>query len=237
MFQVYHQVFKIKKNTYSLKSLRFLNLIHQVVEGDSCNEELYSNMFTGTHRADLLLTDPPYCLLERRRSLGDLRELNHSKRVRKIDSFTKPVTVPRFKDVNSYKSFSLKWMKPCVENALKENAILIIWTNALGKTPIISVCKDLGYELYGEFIWAKKTSNPKGNVSKDILPIKNEILLRVYETALIFQRPNLEGKIGEHFNSLPWSVVTGYQDDFATSAHSHPCHKPIAAIEPLIRFI
>ena len=35
---------------------------------------------------------------------------------------------------------------------------IIIWTNTLGKQPIVAVCKELGYNLCGEYLWAKRTS-------------------------------------------------------------------------------
>jgi len=49
---------------------------------------------------------------------------------------------------------------------------LIVWTNFLGKEPIRSVARSLGYAEAGEFIWAKQGSQQEGN----------ERLLRVYET-------------------------------------------------------
>ena len=35
---------------------------------------------------------------------------------------------------------------------------IIIWTNTLGKQPIVAVCRELGYHLCGEYLWAKRTS-------------------------------------------------------------------------------
>ena len=37
-------------------------------------------------------------------------------------------------------------------------ADIIIWTNTLGKQPIVAVCKELGYNFCGEYLWAKRTS-------------------------------------------------------------------------------
>jgi site-specific DNA-methyltransferase (adenine-specific) len=206
-----------------------------VFEGDSTSRESYRAAKLGPNllQADVLVTDPPYCLLERRRTGGDLRDPKPRKR--KLDD---QPTVPRFESVNAYKAFTSQWLSLTIEIAMKKDATLVIWTNALGKTPITTVAKSLGYEFIGEYLWAKRTTDSKENSTK------NEVLLRIYETALIFQPASIAQimakKIYASNEQKPiWSVITGYHDEqpdgSAIAPHAHPCHKPLAALEPLLR--
>lgn len=200
-----------------------------VVHGDSTKPETYAKLMLGRSSdfelADVLITDPPYCLLERRRTGGDLRD--PKKRQRKLDD---DATVTRFANLRSYKDFTKAWLQPCIENGVKEGANLVIWTNVLGKRPILDICTEFGYVLYGEYLWAKRTSadTPSPNSTK------SEVLLRVYESALVMvKQQKTINTIPD--KSIPWSVITGYHDDESESRHDHPCHKPFAALEPLVR--
>ena len=123
-------------------------------------------------------------------------------------------------------------MKPCIETSLKETAPMIIWTNALGKAPIIAIAQQFGYNLTGEYLWAKRTDQLKENSTK------NEVLLRVYETALILQKNSIQNNhnqlLKSNEKSIQWSVISGYHEE-NENKHEHPCHKPFIALEPLIR--
>lgn len=196
-----------------------------IIHGDARVPATYMDL---VDKADVLITDPPYCLLERRRKGGDLRD---PKKRSKLDGED---TVPRYASVWEYEKFTEQWLTACVKHGLKDRAVLVIWANALGKQPIISVAKELGYELRGEYLWAKRTTNgaPSQNSTK------SEVWLRVYESALILSHrcdPGLKPHLRPSDVSLPWSVVTGYHDDHNEGRHDHPCHKPFAALEPLIR--
>jgi site-specific DNA-methyltransferase (adenine-specific) len=203
--------------------------IPAVILGDSRLPETYKIAKLGPSQplglADVLVTDPPYCLLERRRKGGDLRD--PKKRQRKLDDDD---TVTRFEDIKSYRHFTRAWLLPCVENGLKKDAPLVIWTNVLGKKPIVDVCKELGYVLNGEYLWAKRTSatSPSPNSTK------NEVLLRVYESALVFRKDPLP-QLGPADREVPWSAITGYHEDESEYRHDHPCHKPFKSLEPLLR--
>ena len=173
----------------------------------------------GAERADLLLTDPPYCLLTRRRKGGDLRDPKH----RKIDR--DPVL--RFESVRDYRTFTADWLGAAAR-WVKPQAIWIIWTNFLGKPAILEAASALGYaQLWGEFVWAKKSKESNGN----------EQLLRIYEVALVLSRepPRPEPMDGAE-RPVPWSVISGY-DDEGEGDHwgRHPHHKPHSALETLIR--
>ena len=85
----------------------------------------------GDRRPTLLLTDPPYCLLTRRRKGGDERERRAG---RKIDRDP----VHRFEDVRAYRRFTAEWL-PAAARAVTEDGTLAIWTNFLGKQPILAV--------------------------------------------------------------------------------------------------
>lgn len=196
--------------------------------GDATDPSAYLNLGLGRDKGlqlvDVLITDPPYCLLERRRSGGDLRD--PKKRQRKLED---QPTVPRFENVNAYKIFTEKWLSKCIQNVMKPNGTLIIWSNALGKAPIISIAKKNNYKLINEYLWAKKTTiGDKENSTK------NEVLLRVYESALIFKNNDESvAKLLPSDRSPITSVITGYHDN--DTADLHPCHKPLKCIEPLVR--
>ncbi|HZX93206.1 MAG TPA: site-specific DNA-methyltransferase [Myxococcales bacterium] len=184
------------------------------VRGDAREEETYRRVL-GDARAGLLLTDPPYCLLTRRRKGGDLRD----KRVGvKIDR--DPVV--RFEDVRAYRKFTGEWLPRAAARVVGP---LVVWTNFLGKEPIRAVAVELGYGEAGEFVWAKRASEREGN----------EQLLRVYETALVFLREPLPALRPEDPQRV-WCVAAGYDDEGEAGRWgSHPNHKPFAVLEPLLR--
>lgn len=184
--------------------------------GDARRAESYRELLAG-ERADLLLTDPPYCLLTRRRKGGDLRD----PKGRKIDR--EPVV--RFESVRDYRRFTEEWL-PLAIAQLTPAAPLVIWTNFLGKEPILGVARAQGFgELWGEFVWAKRSRESAGN----------EQLLRVYETALVLGRAPLPPPALET-RPTAWSVVAGYDDDGeAGKTGDHPHHKPFGVLEPLVR--
>ena len=120
--------------------------------GDARMEETYRRILHGG-RAVLLLTDPPYCLLARRRKGGDVRD---KRRGVKIDR--DPVL--RFDDVRAYRRFTGEWLPKAAAHV---DGPLVIWTNFLGKEPIRATARELGYQESGEFLWAKRTSERAGN--------------------------------------------------------------------------
>lgn len=170
----------------------------------------------GGEKAALLHTDPPYCLLTRRRKGGDLRD----PRERKIDR--DPVV--RFESVREYREFTEAWL-PLSLRSLREDGVAIIWTNLLGKDPIVAVARAAGFgALNGEFVWGKRTTEKN----------QNEYLLRVYEVALVLTRQPLpELSLGDA--PRVWSAVTGYEEGEAESSGDHPHHKPFGAVDSLIR--
>ena len=144
-----------------------------MITGDARNPEVLRRALGG-RGPSLLLTDPPYCLLTRRRKGGDERERRAG---RKIDRDP----VHRFKDVRAYRRFTVEWL-PAAARSVVEGGTLTIWTNFLGKQPIVSVAAEAGFPvLAGEFVWAKLTTEGGGN----------ERLARVYEVALVLRREPL----------------------------------------------
>lgn len=219
-------------NVFKRKVLRY-TLLHarrryQIFHGDSRQQISYKNAGFGlNYLADVLITDPPYCLLTRRRKYGDIRD--SSRRTRKLDN---QKVVPKFESVKEYREFTSQWLSTAT-SALKPSAFLIIWTNFLGKEPIIKTAESLGYTKFDkEYLWCKHSS-PTATVGK---LSSNECLLRVYETALIFHPTKYP--ISALPKGMSWSVVTAYQPTEGTAAHSsiqqHPCHKPAEALIPLI---
>ncbi len=109
---------------------------------------------------------------------------------------------------------------------MTERGTLAIWTNFLGKQPILSVAAEAGFRvLAGEFVWAKLTTEGDGN----------ERLARVYEVALVLRREPLAPLVPGDA-ARPWSVVAGYDEDGeAARWGSHPNHKPFGVLEQLLR--
>lgn len=190
---------------------------HTHINGDSTDSQFYEKTLLG-EKADILLADPPYCLLVRRnKKTGKLRDpkkakINHE-------------AVRRYENIKEYKKFTKAWMSNACAN-IKEDGTLIIWTNFLGKKPIKEIAKELGYEnFYGEFMW--------GKLSKE--NIGNEALARMYEVALIFSKvPQVKPQNSDSL--IPWSVITKYDEEGeAADWGNHPNHKPFSCLEPLIR--
>jgi site-specific DNA-methyltransferase (adenine-specific) len=186
----------------------------QALCGDARQDDTYRRLL-GAEKAALLLTDPPYCLLTRRRKGGDLRDKRAGV---KIDR--EPIA--RFEDVREYRKFTEEWLPTAMRHV---SGPAVIWTNFLGKEPIRAVARGLGLREAGEFVWAKRTSEREGN----------EQLLRVYETALVFLRGELP-PLGEGDPQRVWCVAAGYDDDGeALRWGSHPNHKPFSVLDPLVR--
>lgn len=174
-----------------------------VVIGDARDAASYQRALRGA-KADLLLTDPPYCILTRRRKGGDLRDPKPG-RQRKLEH----ELVVRFESVREYRAFSADWMAAALPH-LAPQAPAIIWTNQLGKAPILAAAAQHGYShLAGEFVWAKRSSGKLGAPADSSTA---ELLLRVYEVALVLLRQPPAPPNNADL-PLPWSVVTGYQDE------------------------
>lgn len=189
---------------------------HTVCHGDATLEKSYK-LLLGDSKVDLILADPPYCLLTRRnKKTGQKRDpkkekINHS-------------AVTRFEKVKDFSAFTQKWMQHSV-NYLKDDGIAIIWNNFLGIDPIKKIAGDLGLHFWGEFKWAKLTKEGSGN----------EQLARVYEVALIFakyKKPTLDNSQREYC----LSHVGPYDDNKeAQKWGGHPNHKPFDLQEVLLR--
>lgn len=187
----------------------------QCFAADARRAESYERVLGG-EKAALLHTDPPYCLLTRRRKGGDLRD----PRDRKIDR--DPVV--RFESVREYREFTEAWL-PHALRSLREDGVAVIWTNLLGKEPIVAVAQKNGFgALNGEFVWGKRTTEKN----------QNEYLLRVYEVAVVLTRTPLS-QLGPEDPPRVWSAVTGYEEGEAESTGDHPHHKPFGALDGLIR--
>jgi site-specific DNA-methyltransferase (adenine-specific) len=103
---------------------------------------------------------------------------------------------------------------------------MVIWTNLLGRAPILEVARALGWaHPLGEFVWGKRTR--EGNSGEEIL--------RVVETALVLSRTAPAARTDDA-PAIPWAAVGGYDDDGEAAAFgNHPNHKPFSVLEPLLR--
>jgi site-specific DNA-methyltransferase (adenine-specific) len=108
------------------------------VHGDARRPGVLAEALAG-RRTTLLLTDPPYCLLSRRRRGGEDRE---PRRGRKIDR--EPVL--RFDDVRAYRRFTAEWL-PAAAASVVDPGTVVVWTNFLGRAPILSVAADAGFPI------------------------------------------------------------------------------------------
>lgn len=191
-------------------------MTNRCISADSTKNETWVKALSG-RKADVLLSDPPYCLLTRRRKDGDLRDPKH----KKIDRGP----VRRFENVREFREFTKQWLQVAVQH-LTPDAPIVLWMNLLGREPMTAACRELGYtQVRGEFVWGKRTR--EGNSGEEIL--------RVVETALVFTRSPTPVTTNESA-ALPWSAVAGYDDDGeAERWGSHPNHKPFGVLEPLVR--
>ena len=131
----------------------------------------------------------------------------------------------RFESVREYRAFTRAWLELAATH-LEPDGPMVLWTNLLGKAPILEVAGALGWSvLLGEFVWGKRTR--EGN--------SGEELLRVVETALVLGRH--EGtRPSPGDPAKPWAVVAGYDDDGEGARWgSHPNHKPFSVLDPLLR--
>jgi site-specific DNA-methyltransferase (adenine-specific) len=188
---------------------------------DARDPQAYARALGG-EKAALLLTDPPYCLLTRRRREGDLRD----PKGRKIEG--EPVI--RFESVRDYRKFTESWLPPAIDN-LQNAAPLVVWTNFLGKDPILQTALAAGYRFCGEFAWCKLS----GEVRSGHVLRGNEELARIFEVALVFARSE-RAPAPLDAPAECWSIVAGPDDDGeAARWGNHPNHKPFGVIEPLVR--
>ena len=188
------------------------------VRGDSTSREVYELVLKGD-LADLILADPPYCLLTRRnKKTGALRDpkkakINHE-------------AVTRFRNVKEYRTFTQSWMDHSIQ-VLSPQGYFIIWTNFLGKSPIVEVAKKLGLHFIDEFKWGKLSKEKQGN----------EVLVRLYEVALIFSKSKkgpIDNTPSDYY--LANSIISHYDEDGeASEFNNHPNHKPFTVLEPLIK--
>ena len=186
------------------------------LQADARDASAYPRLL-GDEKAALLLTDPPYCLLTRRRKGGDLRDPRAHK---KIDH----EAVVRFESVRDYRAFTAEWL-PKALGRLLPGAPAVIWTNLLGRAPLLEVAAAHGYGVHaGDFTWAKRTTDKNAN----------EYLLRVYEVALVLTREPLPA-LSPADPPRCWSAVTAYEEGEAAATGDHPHHKPHGALEALVR--
>lgn len=242
---------------------RLCKLLARIVQGDATVAASYERLLGG-QQAQLLLTDPPYCLLERRRAGGDLRQ----PRGRKLDH----ATVVRYESTRQYEHFTRAWLplalsycradaspaaaagRNDISAPILRGSTAIIWTNVLGKASIVKVAQEAGWCVVGEVLWAKRTKEQSRTPQPQHTPlVTSEVLLRVYETALVLRRHPLPPPRPAD-PPLPWSITTGYHsatsatvaaaatDGGATTgmlpaitASEHPHEKPPEALLPLIR--
>lgn len=191
-------------------------MTNRCINGDSTQNETWVKALNG-RKADALISDPPYCLLTRRRKDGDLRDPKN----KKIDRGP----VKRFENVREFRDFTKSWLQVAVQH-LTPDAPIVLWMNLLGREPMTAACRELGYtHVRGEFVWGKRTR--EGNSGEEIL--------RVVETALVYSRQPAP-VVNNESAALPWSAVAGYDDDGeAERWGSHPNHKPFGVIDPLMR--
>ena len=191
---------------------------HRHINGDSTALDNFKQVM-GNDKAQMVYADPPYCLLVRRnKKTGQLRDpkkakINHE-------------AVCRYENIKQYRAFTERWMEASVQ-FLKEDGVFVVWTNYLGKDPIKRTAEKLGLKyFYGEFLWGKLSKEANSG---------NETLVRLYEVALVFSR--VPGKeVGPADMKMPWSVITAYDEEGeADDWGSHPNHKPLSCLEPLIR--
>lgn len=191
-----------------------------IIRGDARDPASYDAALGVGARASLLLCDPPYLLLDRRRRGGDAREPRAG---RKIDD----AIVRRFADQRAYLEFSRAWLGPALAR-LEPTGTAVIWTNALGRSTLLAAAAAHGWgALVDEFAWAKETLR----VPRTATSTANEHALRLFEWALVLrQQPRPAPAPGDAPRLTGLAAVSPY-----ASTTGHPHEKPLVAIEPLVR--
>lgn len=142
----------VVQNLSRMQSVRNLSISC----GDTRDFDVLRNVLGGHSSfqlADALVTDPPYCLLERRRKSGELRD----PKIRQRKLLNHPTT-HRYTNVKEYEAFSMVWLRNALR-CIKSGGVVIIWTNSLGKAPIRNSCETLGCYFLGEFLWSVNSSD------------------------------------------------------------------------------
>ena len=186
------------------------------IQGDSTSLTPYLKVL-GDKKAKLVLADPPYCLLTRRRKDGRLRDPKKAK--------IEHEAVKRFENIKLYREFTKLWLNNSLQ-FLDDDGFLIVWTNFLGKKPIMEASLEKGLYYHGEYTWAKWTKGGSGN----------EKLARAYEVAMIFGRSPLH-PLSEDDVCPPRFCINNYDEEQeGKDWGDHPNHKSYSVLEPLIRY-
>ena len=95
------------RDDVAMKRAHSSRISSRILCGDARLPASYARLLPAKSQASLLLTDPPYCLLERRDSLrGSMR------RARKLDD---EATVSRFRNIAAYSEFTQAWLTPALQ--------------------------------------------------------------------------------------------------------------------------
>jgi hypothetical protein len=113
---------------------------------------------------DLLLTDPPYCLLTSRRD-GRVRDASPRKKL--LWDPTGAASSLRFVSTAAYADFTCSWLRPLVSH-VRPQAPWIIWTNSLGRAPIQQAVRQLrpDMRLWSELLWIKPAKPAAATTAK-----------------------------------------------------------------------
>ena len=196
-----------------------------ILQGCATTAASYVQLLGAAGFCDLLFTDPPFCLLTRRRPGGDLRD--PKPRARKNDA----PGVRRFENAAAYASFSRAWLQHALPR-VRPAGHAVVFTNALGRPPLLAAAAAHGFTLRAAVPWAK-APGARGDAA-------SETLLRVYEWALVLSRapplpppPPLQSA-PPSLASGSLAVVSGFHDT-PGAPHAHPHAKPFAALAPFLR--
>lgn len=196
---------------------------HVVQQGDSRVPSTYRSVLGAAvgdppeRRPTLLHADPPYCLLVRRNKRGQKRDPKRAK--------INHEAVSRYEDLKAYRRFTRAWLTPAL-GCLEPGGTALVWTNLLGREPIVREAAALGWQHVDTVLWAKLGKQHNAG----------ERLARLYEVALVFSREP-PAPLAPGDPCPPRHLISGYDDDGEAGdwAH-HPNHKPFSILEPLIRY-
>ena len=165
--------------------LTFTSRACSYTRADACDSQSYARLLNHTPGertprtvVDLLLTDPPYCLLKpRSASSTATTRAERQPSTRKKLSWDASGAVQRFDSVKVYREFTHQWLSAAAP-WLHPHAVVIIWTNFLGKKPICEAVQEVlpQYRKWNEMLWLKP-SKPEGQ--KELKPVQHSILAAV----------------------------------------------------------
>jgi DNA modification methylase len=160
-----------------------------ILHGSSLEAETYRTLFqtsvasdTDTAPVDLLLTDPPYCLLNSRKrneeeaSEPTVAARSATARRKLLWDPSGAASTLRFSSAKQYSGFTEQWLRLLLPYC-KPDAVFVIWTNFLGIQPIVAAVSRATPErnLWHQMLWLKPAKPPAESQPKSQRTVQHDM--------------------------------------------------------------